>query len=474
MANLTDNVLTNNITTPSQTIVFHTKDTYVENDITVNNIVKDGSITSTQGNASAAYNQNSSLTLNSGGSIYINEGWIPNTQISLDSLLPDKENMIIDDAIRAGYHGWNDKGVEIVGSMPDVNPAFQGGGLTFSDGTTSVSGNEVVLAPSGTITDTPTQTKYGITKTLTEDLNNYLSISTNLRTPTPKVSIKDISATRATVEYSQNYKGYLEKNQGVTALASITEKTSVDVDVNITSNNTFGTYYIPYANKPEVKGGVATLQPSVSFTNPTVTISGTISTNASTYGITETRPTTGSENTNYIKLSKAATDNTESTITPNVTGTVSAVTVSQNAGLTSKLTNEVKIAEQNISQNGNQKNTSTKITNNTKDYYIPIVTGTPTANSTVNAAVVSNSIASNTQIELTTTTPTNTADYIELTLTSNTRPGSVATTPQITIENAGLIKNGTIKGTETTESVTVNVSNPKYYIRKYDGSYTIS
>jgi hypothetical protein len=473
MATLENNTLNNVIRQKEQTITFKTKDTYVENDIIVNNIVKDGSITQNQGNT-GNYAQNSTLTLNSGGSIYINEGWLPNTQISLDSLLPDEENMIIVEAIRNGYHGWDDKGVKIVGNMPDVNPEFQGGGLTLSKGTQSISNTVVELTPSGTITDSTTQSTYGITKTQPQNINNYLSISTDLSIPTPKVSIKDISATRAAVTYSQNYKGYLDKKQEETALASTTEKTSLEVNVTMGQpSNTFGTYYIPYTNKPEVAGGVASLTPDVSYSNPTVTISGNISTSASTYGITETRPTTGSENTNYIILSKATTNKTEGTITPKVEGTVSAVTVTQNAGLVSKSNNEVKKEAQTISQNGTQQTTTTKITNNTKNYYIPIVTGTPTVTSTVTNAVVSNSIASNTQIALTTTTPTNPADYIELTLTSNASPGSVATTPKITIENAGLIKNGTIKGTETTESVTVKVTNPKYYIRKYDGSYTI-
>lgn len=464
--------ITNDITVQNQTITFHTKDTYVEDNIVVNNKVKSGSITQNQGNT-GNYAQNTTLTLDSGGSIYINEGWLPNTQISLDSLLPDADNMIIDDAIRVGFQGWNDKGVKITGSMPDVNPSFQGGGLTFTKGIQSISNTVVGLTPSGTITETDIST-YGITKTQPQTLNNYLSISTNLSIPNPTVSIKDITATRAAVTYSENYKGFLNKAQGTTALESTTEKTSLSVDVTMTSNNTFGTYYIPYTNKPEVAGGVASLTPGASFTNPAVTIeAGSISSGASTYGITNTT-LTGSENTDYIKLSKATTSKTESTITPKVTGSITAVTVSQNAGLATKVTNEVKIAEQNISQNGNQETTTTTINNNTKDYYIPIVTGTPTATSTVTAAKVSNSIVSNTQIALTTTTPTNIADYIELTLTSNTIAGSVATTPQIDIQKSGLIKKELITGESKTESVGVNVSNPTYYVRKYDGSYTIS
>lgn len=470
MATLTDNLLTNNITTQTQTITFHTKDTYVEDNIVVNNNVKSGSITQTQGNT-GNYAQNSSVTLGSGGSIYINEGWLPNTQISLDSLLPDEENMIIVDAIRDGYHGWDDTGVKIVGTMPDVNPEFQGGGLTLSNGDQSVTDTEVTLTPSGTITDTVTQSTYGITKTQPQNTNNFLSISTELSIPTPTVSIKDISATRAAVTYSENYIGYLKKAQGVQALPSTTKKTSLNVDVNITPNNTFGTYYIPYTEKPEVAGGVATLTPGVSFTNPEVIISGTISSGASTYGITETQPA-GSENNNYIKLSKATTSKTESKITPKVTGTVSAVTVTQNEGLVGKSENEVKKEAQTISQNGTPQNTTTTITNNTNDYYIPIVTPYQGLDFTVTDAAVSNSITSSPQNVLTTTIPTGT-EYITLTLNSSTTPGSVATTPKIIIENAGLIKNDTITGSTKTENVTVNVKNTTYYIRKYNGSYEI-
>lgn len=470
MATLINNSLENNITTQTQTITFHTQDTYVEDNIVVNNNVKSGSITQNQGNTGNY--QNSSVTIGSGGSIYINEGWLPNTQISLDSLLPDEDDMIIVDAIRDGYHGWNDKGEKIVGSMPDVNPEFQGGGITFKEGTKSFIGTEVTLTPSGTITDTATQSTYGITKTLPQNTDNFLSISTDLSIPdNSKITISDMEAVRGAVTYSQNYKGYLDKTQGVQALPSTSQKTSFDVNFDITSKNTFDTYYIPYTNKPEVAGGVAELVPDVSFTNPEVTISGTISSGASTYGITETQPA-GSENTDYIKLSKATTSNTESKITPKVTGSVSAVTVSQNAGLVQKSDNEVKKETQTISQNGSQNTTTTTITNNTKDYYIPIVTTTPVIDSTVTDAAVSNSITSDNQNVLLTTPPTGTT-YITLTLNSSTTPGSVETTPQINIENAGLIEKGTITGSTKTKSVNVNVKNNPYYIRKYNGSYEI-
>lgn len=126
----------------------------------------------------------SELIVPSGGALYINEGYIKNTKITLDEMLGGKADTaaIADNKVAAGYIVYDADGVKHTGSMQDAT-------CTFSGGTTSASataGTATATMDSSTITD-------GKSETATA---HYIKVDASATGGDASASISDVLHTR--------------------------------------------------------------------------------------------------------------------------------------------------------------------------------------------------------------------------------------------------------------------------------------
>lgn len=243
---LTINVDKTGAGTASGTVKLNTAGTFVDYDIVVD----------VDATAQLGSNANGSLTkdpvtgqsyteqtiaLDSGGSLYINEGFYPNLRVPLSAMLVDDSANANAAAshIRSGYEAYSVTGTKLVGTMADVNPTFSGGGITF-DTTTTTTAAAASIASTGTL---KTATSYGVTTTKPSgtDGTDYFTIDGTI-SKTDGVYVA--KAKRGAVTYAQAYAGYLNKASGAAALSAQTSTTDKTVNATVGTTDNFAPIYV--------------------------------------------------------------------------------------------------------------------------------------------------------------------------------------------------------------------------------------
>lgn len=212
--------------------------------------------------------------------------------------------------------------------IPIVSVTGKGGGLSKASSGNSVSitgtAPTVTLSYGGKFTDT-TGASYGVTTTAPTgtDGTDFLKIgvggSSDTQTFTGDATIK---VERAAVTNSGLKRGAINIADGAKLLeaGSGTFTHSNTLDITASLSNTKG-YYIPIIKSMPVKGGAMTQASSsveINGNNPTVTIkkSGSFTDVASggvgaSYGVTTTAPTTGTDGTNFLKITISGTSDSQ-------------------------------------------------------------------------------------------------------------------------------------------------------------------
>lgn len=212
--------------------------------------------------------------------------------------------------------------------IPIVSVTGKGGGLSKASSGNSVSitgtAPTVTLSYGGKFTDT-TGASYGVTTTAPTgtDGTDFLKIgvggSSDTQTFTGDATIK---VERAAVTNSGLKRGAINIADGAKLLEagsnSFTHSNTLDITASL--SNTKG-YYIPIIKSMPVKGGAMTQASSsveINGNNPTVTIkkSGSFTDVASggvgaSYGVTTTAPTTGTDGTNFLKITISGTSDSQ-------------------------------------------------------------------------------------------------------------------------------------------------------------------
>ena len=303
--------------------------------------------------------------------------------------------------------------------IPIVSVTGTGGGLSkaSSGNSVSITGTNptVTLSYDGKFTDT-TGASYGVTTTAPTgtDGTDFLKVgvggSSDTQTFTGDATIK---VDRAAVTNSGLKQGAINIANGATLLAAgggtFTHSNTLTVTASL--SNTKG-YYIPIIKSMPVKGGAMTKASSIveiNGTNPTVTISksGSFTDVASggvgaSYGVTTTAPTTGTDGTNFLKITIDGTSDTNIfTSSSKIYVNRAAVTHDGAAAGAIKWTNGSSILAGVTNQSfsattdTNTQKSVTATVNGGTSYYIPIVSltnkgtgGSVTASATANVDIV--------------------------------------------------------------------------------------
>lgn len=246
------------------------------------------------------------------GALYINAGWIGNTKITLGHLIPDPETGKANSGaaeMRSGYVAWDGNGKKIVGTMANVTPSFTGGGLTATP-SVSVTAASATIAAQGQFADLTSTTNsgkaYGVTDVAQDGTDgvNFLKIDGYFSATSNGTATPTAKAERTAVTFNGAHTGYINVSNGTIASAaptavSTTAASATTVTLNTTDN--FKPLYIPIVN-PSFDGGTVSVTASASKVNPKVTISTSASNTASNYGLSTTAPTSGTEGTNFLKV----------------------------------------------------------------------------------------------------------------------------------------------------------------------------
>ena len=213
--------------------------------------------------------------------------------------------------------------------IPIVSVTGKGGGLSkaSSGNSVSITGTNptITLTYGGKFTDT-TGASYGVTTTeptTGEDGTDFLKVGvggTSVdQTFTATATIK---VDRAAVTNSGLKQGAINIADGATLLTAgggtFTHSGTLNVTASLSNDKA---YYIPIIKSMPVKGGAMTQASSsveINGNNPTVTIkkSGKFTDVASggvgaSYGVTTTAPTTGTDGTNFLKITISGTSDSQ-------------------------------------------------------------------------------------------------------------------------------------------------------------------
>ena len=304
--------------------------------------------------------------------------------------------------------------------IPIVSVTGTGGGLSkaSSGNSVSITGTNptVTLSYDGKFTDT-TGASYGVTTTeptTGEDGTDFLKVGvggTSVdQTFTATATIK---VDRAVVTNDGLKQGAINIADGAKLLAAGSDTFTHSGTLNVTASlSNDKAYYIPIIKSMPVKGGDMTKASSrleITGKNPTVTISnsgkftdvGSGGVGAS-YGVTTTAPTTGTDGTDFLKITIDGTSNTQiftgsSKIYVNraaVThdgAAAGAIKWANGSSILAGVTNEAFSA---TTDTDTQKSVTATVTGGTS-YYIPIVNltnkgtgGSVTASATANVDIV--------------------------------------------------------------------------------------
>ena len=474
-------IINNPMSVQQNTITLHTAGTYADQDIEINNSVTLGSLTNAPTGDQVVYTEDTTANtvLPSGGYLYINKGWHDNTKISLGHLIPEiADNDAGDSHILFGYKAYDEKGNVITGTMATVDPTFSGGGVT------ATAGGSVTTKPKVTVTQSISSvaaTTFGFVATApsgTEGIN-YIKIDAT-GTPTAGSVKATADASSAAVVFAQAVAGNITKEANAVARAgqSATQATK-NITVTPTVTDNAAPVYVPVVT-PIFAGGSVSGSASVTVTNPTVTVSTTMSTGAADYGVTTTQPTSGE----YISI-VASNSTVAGKATPSGSASRGAVTFSNSAGVIKTNSGASALtASSATTLTGTEKDiVPTVTTTNFKSHYIPKATikavpGTPTITKpTATASVTTETNDGGAVSGVLTSAPS--GNYIKITPGVSTTAGSAKSTASAAANSAGVISasttGGSVSGTATTVTVTNNTpASAARYIEIYDGSYTIS
>ena len=384
----------------SKKIILNTKDRYVPENIEVtvdaNVVVQAGSLN----NAAAAgvtytANTDSSTVIPANGTLYINEGWFPNTMITLGHMIPDDTGYTNAGSghIRYGFEAYDTDGNKLIGTIPDVTPKFNGGTLTATPAVSNYSAPKVECSGTGKLLPTGTGNvgaDFGVTTTAISGTEgtNYLSIDSTHAITNGSVKAK-ATASGTAVTYNGAATGYINVSGGTTAkdLTSATA-TSSETTITPTITNSFQKLYIPIVTV-EGDGGNVTKSSgsgSVTGTNPNVAISysgkftevgsGGVGAN---YGVTTTAPSSGTDGTNFLKIVTTATPDAGQTWSGTATINYSrgAVTVKTDAkGIIKMSAGDTLKGSATGSLTHTISGSVVATASGTKTYYIPITSVT--------------------------------------------------------------------------------------------------
>ena len=481
----------NDMSVQQNTITLPTAGTYAEKDIVITNKVNPGSFTNAPVNGQTYTEDTTANTvIPAEGYLYINKGWHDNTKISLGHLIPEiASNDAGEDEMRYGYKAYNENGQVITGTMVDVTPTFTGGSVTATASGAVATTPKVTInaAITGAASSTFGMTTTAITGTEGTD---YIKIDAT-GTPTDGAVTAKANASRTAVQYETANVGYINVAANTTASAAASaQQNTATITVEPEVTNSFAARYIPVVKSQTFVGGTLSAgTPSITGSNPTFTTSISASNSASTYGLTSTAPTSGTEGTNYIKFTPTGTPGDAQTKTVSIPVTREAVTFSNIAGVIAAKTNATAIAEGNANATASVTVTATAGTATPK--YMPIVsvggagggiTGSASAQIATYPKVTVSSVASDnaSTYGFTNTEPSGT--YVSIIGNTNidsgvVRPSATATRAAVTYTNtAGAIAahnetqllasgNKTLTGTDVTVKPEVVDTNFKdYYV----------
>ena len=364
----------------------------------------------------------------------------------------------------------------------------------------------ISLTYSGKFTDSTVGASYGVTETAPTgtDGTDFLSVSVGGKDETETLrSETTISINRAAVTNDGLKQGAINIANGASLLAKDSKNFTQDGMVNVTASlSNKKSYYIPIIKSMPVKGGglsQGTSSVSITGTNPTVTISnsGKFTDVASggvgtSYGVTTTKPTTGTDGTDFLQIAISGTSNTE-TFTGSSSIKVSRAAVTHDgtaagainwtdgSSILAAISNKEFTAS---TDNTTQKSVKASVTGGTS-YYIPIVsltnkgTGgvvTASASASIDTYVApeldyitSGTIINNgmTKYGVSNTVPTSGGYFslnIEPKLLNN---GSVAGTVSGTWSRTAVKSNGTYKGA-------VSLTTDTQFLAEGSGDITIA
>lgn len=225
------------------------------------------------------------------------------------------------------------------------------------------------------------------------DGRDYLKIEANFDKESGSVGGKaTISYNRAKVTTKENIKGAISDNSGTQVASATTGYLEHDLSL-VTSasvNINGGKYYIPIIDSMPVKGGglsKGTSSVTISGTNPTVTISKTGKFTdvveggvGTSYGVTTTKPTTGTDGTNFLKITISGSSDSQ-TFTGSSTIYVSRAAVTHSSAAAgaikwadgSSILGAINNQEFTASTDTNTQKSVTASVDGGTSYYIPIV-----------------------------------------------------------------------------------------------------
>ena len=305
--------------------------------------------------------------------------------------------------------------------IPIVSVTGKGGGLSkaSSGNSLSITGTNptVTLSYDGKFTDSTIGASYGVTTTeptTGEDGTDFLKVGVGGTSDSqPFTGSATIKVERAAVTNDGLKRGAINIADGATLLTAgsgtFTHSGTLNVTASLSNDKA---YYIPIIKSMPVKGGGMTKASSrveINGNNPTVTIkkSGSFTDVASggvgaSYGVTTTAPTTGTDGTDFLKITIGGTSDSQtfkgsSKIYVNraaVThdgAAAGAIKWANKSSILAGVTNQPFLAE---TDTNTQKSVSATVTGGTS-YYIPIVNltdkgtgGSVTASATANVDIV--------------------------------------------------------------------------------------
>ena len=305
--------------------------------------------------------------------------------------------------------------------IPIVSVTGKGGGLSkaSSGNSVSITGTNptVTLSYDGKFTDTTIGASYGVTTTeptTGEDGTDFLKVGVGGTSNTQRFTgSATICVNRAAVTNSGLKQGAINIADGATLLKagsdSFTHSNTLDITASLSNDKA---YYIPIIKSMPVKGGGMTQTSSrveINGVNPTVTIkkSGKFTDVASggvgaSYGVTTTAPTTGTDGTNFLKITIDGTSDTkifkgsskiyvDRAAVTHDGAAAGAIKWKNGSSILAGVTNQTFSA---TTDTNTEKSVTATVTGGTS-YYIPIVNltdkgtgGSVTASATANVDIV--------------------------------------------------------------------------------------
>lgn len=297
--------------------------------------------------------------------------------------------------------------------IPIVSVTGTGGGMTQGTSSVEITGTNPTLALTygGKFTDTTVGASYGVRTTAPTgtDGTDFLKVDVS-GSPVDQLftATASIEVNRAPVTNSGLKQGAINIADGATLLTAgsntFTQSNTRKISVTLSNEKA---YYIPIIKSMPVSGGTlsqGTSSVTVDGTNPTVTLSYdgkfTDATVGASYGVTTTAPTTGTDGTNFLKITIGGTSD-EQTFTGSASIKVDRAAVTHNGAAAGaiKWTDGSSILTALNNQefratNNSAKTVTASVTGGTS-YYIPIVSltdkgkgGRVTVDATANVDIV--------------------------------------------------------------------------------------